>query len=318
MKMVILDSFIVNPGDLDWDLLKKFGELDVYDATPPQLVYERCRDAEIIFTSRTKVTGDVLRLCPKVKLVYALGTGYEMIDIAYCREHCIMACNNPAYSSNSVAQMVFSFLLELTCDMQSFRTAARDGKWTGMDDYMYHEYKHEELSELTLGLVGCGDIGRRAAQIALGFGMRVLATTATRSGGENGGIKFLPLEEMLAQSDVVSLHCPLTEKTRGMVDDAFISMMKPGAILINTARGGILNEKALYEALKDGRISAAGLDVMATEPPGADNPLFSLSNCIITPHISWATRAARLWLQKYTERNVAAFISGKELGSRIV
>lgn len=318
MKMVILDSFIVNPGDLDWDLLKKYGELDIYDATPPQLICERCHDAGVIFTSRAKLTGEVLRQCPKVKLVYALGTGYEMIDIAYCREHGIIACNNPAYSSNSVAQMVFSFLLELTTDMSSFRAAARDGKWTGMDDYMYHEFKHEELSELTIGLVGCGDIGRRVAQIALGFGMRVLATTATRSGGADGGIQFLPLEEMLAQSDVVSLHCPLTDKTRGMVNDTFISMMKPGAILINTARGGIVNEKLLYEALKNGRISAAGLDVMATEPPAVDNPLFSLSNCIITPHISWATRAARLRLQKYTERNVAAFLSGKEIGSRIV
>lgn len=318
MKLVVLDSFIVNPGDLNWDFLDKFGEVCVYDTTPPSLIAERCKDADAVLISRSKITAEVLRQCKNVKLVHALGTGYDMVDLAYCKEHGIIVCNNPSYSSDSVAQMVYSFLLELTTDMQSFREAARDGKWTGMDDYMYQEYKHEELSQLTIGLVGCGDIGRRVAQIALGFGMKVVASTTTRTTGEENGIKFLPLSEMLIQSDIVSLHCPLSDKTRGMVDESFISMMKPGAILINTARGGIVNEKVLYEALKSGRISAAGLDVLATEPPGPDNPLFSLSNCIITPHISWATRAARLRLQNYTERNLENFVSGKEIASRIV
>jgi glycerate dehydrogenase len=214
--------------------------------------------------------------------------------------------------------MVFSFLLELTTDLGSFRNAAKSGKWTGMADYMYQEYKHVELSELTIGLVGCGDIGMRVAQIAKSFGMKVIATTSSRTQGSEDGIEFLPLDRTLALSDVVSLHCPLTDKTRVMVDEAFISKLKQGAILINTARGGIVNEKVLYEALKSGRLSAAGLDVMATEPPGAENPLFSLDNCIITPHISWATKAARLRLQKFTDNNIAAFLSSGEIKSRIV
>ncbi len=318
MKMVILDSFIVNPGDLGWDYLKRYGELAVYERSENYEVAERCRDAEAIFTSRTRVLGEALRLCPKVRFVHALGTGYEMIDIDYCREHGIVVCNNPGYSSESVAQMVFSFLLELTTDVEGFRNAARSGLWTGMEEYRYHKFRHVELSGLTIGLVGCGDIGKRVAQIAMGFGMNVLATTNSRTQGSEGGITYMPLYEMLPMSDAVSLHCPLTEKTRGMVNGRFISKMKDGAILINTARGGIVSEKELYEALKSGKLSGAGLDVTSPEPPDKANPLLQLDNCIVTPHISWATRAARQRLQKMLEDNVAAFVSGGHIKSRIV
>ncbi len=318
MKMVILDSFIVNPGDLSWDYLRKYGELAVFERSGQAEVAERCKDAEAIFTSRTKVLGETLRLCPKVRFVHALGTGYEMVDLNYCRENGIVVCNNPGYSSESVAQMVFSFLLELTTDMEAFRGAARSGLWTGMEEYRYHEFRHVELSELTIGLVGCGDIGKRVAQIAMSFGMKVLATTSSRTQGSEGGITYMPLYEMLSLSDVVSLHCPLTEKTRGMADESFFAKMKDGAIFINTARGGIVNEKALCEALKSGKLSGAGLDVTSPEPPDKNNPLFTLDNCIITPHISWATRAARQRLQKMLENNIAAFISGREIKSRIV
>lgn len=312
MKMVVLDGFGVNPGDLSWDLLKEYGELTVYDRSEQSEIVERCKDADVVLTNRAKLTEETMSKCPNLNFINALGTGYDMIDLEYCRQHGIVVCNAPGYSTDSVAQLTFSLILDLTTDIRGLRSAARSGLWTGMSQFRYQELNHLELAGKTLGLVGCGAIGKRVAAIAMAFGMKVVSSTATRTEGTEGGITFMPLEEMLPLCDIVSLHCPLNDKTRGLVNKDFISKLKKGVILINTARGAVIDEAALFAALESGEISAAGLDVMTTEPPQKDNPLLSLDNCLITPHIAWASVAARRRLLDMVESNIAVFKGGSD------
>jgi len=318
MKIVVLDAFGVNPGDLSWDFLKKYGQVDIYDRTEQSEMVSRGEGADVVLSNRTAITRALLEACPRIKFINTLGTGYDMIDLEACREHGVVVCNVPAYSSDSVAQLAFLLILNLTTDLNAFCRAVKEGKWTGMAGFIYPNITYRELAGMKLGLIGCGGIGRRVAEMAAAFKMEVYATTRSRKSGREGAITYLTLDELLPICDVVSIHCPLNDETRGMVDEGFISKMKDGAILINTARGAILNEKAVAEALNSGKLAGAGLDVLAVEPPRPDNPLLHAKNCIITPHIGWATVEARRRLLATLEENLSSFIGGAEIKNRIV
>ncbi len=317
MKIVILDGYAVNPGDLSWDFLKKFGEVEVYDKTPDDLCAEKCVGAQVVFTNRAHITAELLDSCPTIKYISALGTGYDMIDIEACRARGVAVVNIPDYSATSVAQLTVQFLLALHSNLGGIENIVRTGNWTGIPGYRYDRVNYTELAGMTLGLIGCGSIGNRVAAIASALGMRVIAHTAHKHDDTNV-VKFVELDEILAEADVISLHCPLNSSTRGMVNCDFISKMKDGAKLINTSRGAVIDEAAVAEALRSGKISAAALDVLATEPADPKNPLLSAPNCIITPHIAWASRAARQRLMAVLESSLEDYTAtGKGL-NRIV
>lgn len=308
MKIVVLDGFAVNPGDLSWDFFGKFGDYTVYDKTPDSECAEKCFGADVVYTNRAKVTAEVLDKCPTVKYVSALGTGFDMIDIKAAKERGVAVVNIPAYSTPSVAQLTVHFLLTLFADLDGMRGIVKDGEWTGQPGYEYQHVLFTELQGLTLGLIGCGGIGGRVAAIAHAFGMRVLAHTA-HPHEDTETVKYVDLDSLLAESDAVSLHCPLNDSTRGMVDAAFIAKMKDGARLINTSRGAVLNERDVADALNSGKLSGAALDVLANEPALPDNPLLTAKNCIITPHIAWASKASRLRLLDVIEASLDNFIN---------
>lgn len=293
MKIVVLDGFAVNPGDLSWDFLGKFGEYTVYDKTPENECIEKCLDAEVIFTNRVHISSELLNACPKVKYISSLGTGYDMIDLDACRKKGVQVVNVPAYSTLSVAQHTVHLLLTLCTDIIGMSNIVREGKWTGIPGYRYQDVRYTEAASLRLGLVGCGNIGRKVAEIASALGMKVCAC-AKHKHESNEIIEFTDLYTVLAESDVISFHCPLDSETRGMVNSEMISNMKDGVKLINTSRGAIFNEADVADALNSGKISAAALDVLAVEPADSSNPLLKAKNCFITPHIAWASREARL------------------------
>ncbi len=292
MKIVILDGFAVNPGDLSWNELKKYGEVVALDKTPDPECAEKCKGAEAVYTNRCRITAELLDACPTVKYVSALGTGYDMIDVEACRERGVAVVNIPAYSTASVAQLTIQFLLTLFADLEGMQGIVKEGKWTGIPGYLYQKVMFTELQGLTIGLVGCGGIGGRVAEIAAAMDMRVLAHTAHHH-EDTDTVKYVSLDTLLSESDVVSLHCPLTDSTRGLVDAGFIAKMKDGARLINTSRGAVINEQDVADALNSGKLAGAALDVLATEPALPENPLLTAKNCIITPHIAWASKAAR-------------------------
>ena len=309
MRSTVLDGFAVNPGDLSWDFLSRFGEYSVYDSTPPELVAERLSGTDIVLTNRVKITPALLDSCKSIKFVTALGTGYDMIDVRVCRERGVEVCNAPGYSTDSVAQLAFSLLLALTNDLNGFRKVVRDGGWTGVPGIAYQKIPCMELAGKTVGVYGCGAIGKRFGELCRAFGMRVLAYRRSAVPGISDGIEYTDSETLLGESDFVSLHCPLTDETRGLVSSAFIAKMKRGAYLINTSRGAVVNEADLAEALTDGRLSGAALDVMCKEPPERDNPLTGLANCIVTPHCAWVTPEARKRLLLILERNISSFVN---------
>lgn len=309
MRSTVLDGFAVNPGDLSWDFLSRFGEYSVYDSTPPELVAERLSGTDIVLTNRVKITPALLDSCKSIKFVTALGTGYDMIDVRACRERGVEVCNAPGYSTDSVAQLAFSLLLALTNDLSGFRKIVRDGGWTGVPGIAYQKIPCMELAGKTVGVYGCGTIGKRFGELCRAFGMRVLAYRRSAVPGISDGIEYTDSETLLCESDFVSLHCPLTDETRGLVSSAFIAKMKRGAYLINTSRGAVVNEADLAEALTDGRLSGAALDVMCKEPPERDNPLTGLANCIVTPHCAWVTPEARKRLLLILERNISSFVN---------
>lgn len=307
MKIVVLDGFAVNPGDLSWDFLDKYGEARVYDKTEDKDAAAVIGDAEIVFTNRVHITPAVLDACPCIRYVSALGTGYDMIDVAACRSRGIEVCNVPGYSTMSVAQHAFTLMLSFFADLDGLCGIVKAGKWTGMPGFRYQTVRFHELAGKTVGIYGCGAIGEAFGQMCRSFGMRVLGTRRSKRSGEENGIAYVTPDELLAESDVVSLHCPLTDETRGMVDREFIGHMKAGAILINTSRGAVLDESAVADALNDGRLGGAGLDVLAKEPADGANPLLSAKNAVITPHCAWTTPEARLRLIDILDRNLAAF-----------
>lgn len=317
MKIVITDGFAVNPGDLSWDWLAKYGEYTVYDKLTDEVAAEKIGDADVVFTNRVKIGAEVLEKCANIKYVSALGTGYDMIDAAGCRARGIEVCNVPGYSTASVAQLAFSLLLANAFDMEGYRGIVRDGKWTGVPGFRYQENKFIELDGKTVGVYGCGEIGMRFARICLAFGMRVLATKRSKTSGETDGIRFVTPDELIRQSDYISFHCPLTAETRGMVNRDFISKMKDGAVIINTSRGAVLNESDVADALRSGKLGGLGADVLSVEPARDDNPLLTAPNTVITPHCAWTSIEARTRLMNILDANLSSFVKTGEGINRV-
>ncbi len=307
--IVVLDGFTLNPGDLDWAPLRALGECRIYDRTAAGEVIERADGAAVILTNKTPVNADALGRLPALRCIGVLATGYNIVDVGAARDHGIVVTNVPAYSTESVAQLVFAHLLNLMEGVEHHARTVRQGRWSASPDFSYWDWPLRELAGLTIGIVGYGRIGRAVARIAGAFGMHVIA--ADRAGVRmHRGVPLVPLDELFRLSDVISLHCPLTPETLGMVDARRLALMKPGAVLINTSRGPLVDEAALAAALQQGRIAGAGLDVLAVEPPEPGNPLLSAPHCAITPHIGWATVAARRRLLTAAVDNVTMFLAG--------
>lgn len=316
MNIVVLDGFTMNPGDLSWSELEKLGTLKVYDRTSPEQLLERAADAEAVLTNKTVINASSLRNMPKLKYVGVLATGYNVVDIAVARDLGIVVTNIPAYSTESVAQMVFAHILNITHSVGSYAQEAHAGVWSRQADFSYTNSPLMELYGKRIGIVGFGNTGSATARIAKAFGMEVLVyTSKSQSALPEGMTKACSMDEIFSTSDIVSLHCPLNDKTAEIVNAHNLSLMKETAILINTGRGGLVNENDLAEALKSHRIKAAGLDVMVNEPPREDNPLLELENCFITPHIAWATYEARVRLMDQAVKNLKSFIEGNVINN---
>jgi glycerate dehydrogenase len=312
MKIVVLDGYVANPGDLDWSPLAALGRVTVHDRTPAALTLERAAGAQAVLTNKVVLAAAELAVLPDLRYIGVLATGYNVIDVAAARERGIVVTNVPAYSTPSVAQHVFALLLELTRGVGRHGELVRQGRWSACPDFAFWETPQVELTGLAFGIVGFGAIGQAVARIALALGMQVLVHTRTPNPTAWPEVTFVGRDELFAQSDVISLHCPLTEETRNLVNATRLMAMKPGAYLINAGRGPLVDEMALAEMLHAGRIAGAGLDVLVQEPPPIENPLLTAPNCIITPHLAWATRAARQRLLDVAIDNVRAFVSGRE------
>lgn len=316
MNIVVLDGFTMNPGDLSWSELEKLGTLKVYDRTSPEQLLERAADAEAVLTNKTVINASSLRNMPKLKYVGVLATGYNVVDIAVARDLGIVVTNIPSYSTESVAQMVFAHILNITHSVGSYAQEAHAGVWSRQADFSYTNSPLMELYGKRIGIVGFGNTGSATARIAKAFGMEVLVyTSKSQSALPEGMTKACSMDEIFSTSDIVSLHCPLNDKTAEIVNAHNLSLMKETAILINTGRGGLVNENDLAEVLKSHRIKAAGLDVMVNEPPREDNPLLGLENCFITPHIAWATYEARVRLMDQAVKNLKSFIEGNVINN---
>ena len=313
MKIVILDGYTENPGDLSWDALKAFGEVTVYDRTPndEDEIIRRIGDAEIVITNKTPLSARVFDACPGIRCVPVLATGYNIVDYNYAAKKGIPVCNVPAYGTDSVAQFAIALLLEICHHVAHHSRTVYDGKWTSSVDFCYWDYPLIELRGKTMGIIGFGRIGRQTARIASAMGMKILAydTFANEEGRQLA--EYVTLDELFAASDVIALHCPLFPETSGIINSANIAKMKDGVILINNSRGPLIVEQDLADALNSGKVAAAGVDVVSTEPIRADNPLLKAKNCFITPHISWAPLEARQRIMDCTVQNVKAFVEGK-------
>jgi len=311
MKIVVIEGYSLNPGDLSWAGLEALGTLTMYDRTPQHLIVERCKDAEIVFTNKEPLGRNIMERLPKLKFIGVLATGYNCVDIAAARDLGIVVSNVPGYGTNSVVQLSFALLLELTLRVQDHSNAVRNGDWSRSPDFCFWNYPLIELSGKTMGIIGFGDIGKKVGDVASAFGMKVIGNSRTRTDqSHRSNFRWASVEELLEQSDVVSLHCPLTPDTTGLIKRDNLKRMKPSAFLLNTSRGPLIVEQDLADALNEGVIAGAGIDVLSKEPPPPDNPLLSAKNCIITPHIAWATREARIRLMDIVVSNTKAYIGG--------
>jgi len=311
MKIVVLDGFTLNPGDLSWAELEALGPCTIYDRTSPAQVVERAADAEIVLTNKTPVRREHIEQLPKLRYLGVLATGYNIVDTAAARTHQIPVTNVPAYGTRSVAQATLALLLELALHVGQHSDSVRQGKWSTNPDFCFWESPLIELDGRMMGIVGFGRIGQAVAQLAAALGMKVVVSRRVARQGEASPFQVVDLETLFRSSDVVSLHCPLTPETQHLVNDERLGWMKPTAFLLNTSRGPLIDEPALAQALNSGRLAGAGLDVLAAEPPPADNPLLRAKNCIITPHQAWATQAARSRLLNTAVANVKAFLAEK-------
>lgn len=305
-RIIVLDGAVENPGDLSWEPLAALGELTVYDYTAPGDVIARIGDAPIILTNKTVISAEVMAACPQLRYIGVLATGYNVIDIAEAKRRGIVVANVPAYSTPTVAQFTMALLLEICLHVGHHSRVVHEGKWSACRDFAFWDYPLMELQGKTMGIIGYGSIGKAVAKLAKAFGMKVLAYS--RHGAEED---YAPLDELLAQSDIVSLHCPLTAENAGMINAETIARMKDGVIILNTARGGLINEADLREALLSGKVYAAASDVTAREPINADSPLLGLDNMIITPHIAWAATEARQRLMDSATDNVRKYLAGQ-------
>ena len=310
MKIVVLDGYGVNPGDLSWETLEALGDVEVYPRTAPEDVIDRCFNAEIILTNKVVINKQILVSLPRLKYIGVLATGYNVVDVDTASDLDIIVTNIPAYSTDSVVQMTFAHILTMTNRVEHYTQQNRNGRWSNHPDFVYWDTPLIELAGKTMGIVGLGNIGMKVAQLARCFGMEVYAFTSKASSLLPEGIQKTTFEGLLSVSDILSLHCPLNRSTREMINASSLAKMKEGALLINTGRGPLVNEADVAEALRSGHLGGYGADVMCQEPPAEDNPLFSAPNAYITPHIAWATFEARKRLIAIAVGNVKAFIDG--------
>lgn len=311
MKIVVLDGFALNPGDLSWEGLKKLGECQIYDRTKPGEILSRIEDAEVVITNKAVLDEKLINCLPKLKYIGVTATGYNVVDVQAAARNGIVVTNIPAYSTDSVAQLVFSHILNVTNRVEMHANSVKAGDWAANPDFAFWRSPQMELSGKTLGIIGFGRIGRKVAQIGLAFGMKIIFHNRSKVADNPAETRQTTLEEVFAQSDVVSINCPLTAENSEFVNEKLLLKMKPTAILVNTGRGGLICEADLANSLNLGVIAAACLDVLSTEPPKSENPLLSARNCFVTPHIAWATIEARQRLMNITVENLHCFISGK-------
>ncbi len=310
MKLVVLDGYAANPGDVSWEEFRALGDLTVYDRTAPEETIDRIGDSEIVLLNKTPLGADVFSACKNLRLVSVLATGYNIVDTQAARAHGVTVCNVPGYSTGAVAQMTFALLLEITQQVGLHSAAVFAGDWQRSPDFCFWNKPLTELAGKTMGLIGYGAIGQAVGNIALAFGMKLLVT-ARHEKPVPDGAEFVDLDALLRRADIVSLHCPQTAENRRMINADALAKVKDGAILLNTARGGLIDEQAVADALKTGKLAAFGADVVSQEPISADNPLLAAPNCFLTPHIAWAPYETRLRLHRITAENVRAFLEGK-------
>lgn len=316
MKAVVLDGYTLNPGDLSWKALEALCPTTVYDRTATtaegtRLILERIGDAEIVFTNKTPVTAEIIAAAPALQFIGVLATGYNVVDVAAAKNKGIVVSNIPTYGTTAVAQMAIALLLEVCHHVGAHSDAVRRGDWTNNKDWCFWNYPLIELAGKTMGIIGFGRIGQNTARIAQALGMQILAHDSFKIPElENDTLRYVELDELYAKSDVISLHCPLFDSTKGMINAASIAKMKDGVILINTSRGPLVVEQDLTDALNSGKVAAAGLDVVSSEPIAANNPLLQAKNCIITPHIAWAPKESRGRLMDIAIENVRQFLAG--------
>lgn len=311
LKFVVLDSYALNPGDLSWEWLENLGECEIYDRTPADKILERCMGADVVITNKTPITKDTLSKLSNLKYIALESTGYNVVDYEYAKEMGVPVSNIPAYSTNAVAQLTFSLILEITNAVGIHSESVRNGDWANCPDFCYWKTPLTELCGKTLGIVGFGQIGQAVADIAEAFKMNIVAVSGHETDqSHRKNFSWVDMDTLAKKSDIISFHCPLTEKTTGLVNEEFISKCKDGAIIINTSRGPVVDDQALANALNCGKLRGAGLDVLTVEPPKADNPLLSAKNCFITPHIAWAGFETRERLMNILEENVKAYLNG--------
>jgi glycerate dehydrogenase len=312
MKIVVLDGYTLNPGDLSWDELKKFGEVTVYDRTPAEQVVERAAGAEIVFTNKTPVNEASINQLAGLRFIGVLATGYNIVHTDAAKAKGIVVANVPGYGTASVVQHTFALLLELCLHVQRHSDAVMEGKWSGAKDFCFWNYPLVELAGKTMGIIGFGTIGKQVGDVATAFGMNIIGNSRHRTDqSQRKNFKWADVPELLQQSDVVSIHCPLFPETKGLINKDSLRLMKKSAFLLNTSRGPIVVDKDLADALNHDVIAGAGIDVLSVEPPPANNPLIGARNCIITPHIAWATKEARERLMHASAQNLAAFVQGR-------
>lgn len=312
MKIVVLDGYTLNPGDLSWESVEKLADVTVYDRTPADQIVERAKEADIVFTNKTPLDEATLNQLPNLKFISVLATGFNIVDVATAKKNGVVVSNVPGYGTPSVVQLTFALLLELTLHVQRHSDSVRDGKWARSVDFCFWDYPLIELAGKTMGIIGFGSIGEKVADVATAFGMNIIGSKRHRTDqSHRPNFKWAEIPELLAESDVVSIHTPLVPETQGLINKENLALMKPTAFLLNTSRGPIIVDQDLADALNNGVIAGAGIDVLSKEPPLPDNPLFTAKNCLITPHIAWATTEARARLMAITVDNLAAFLDGK-------
>lgn len=315
MKLVILDGHVVNPGDLSWEFLNRFGQVTVYDRSVGEDVAGRIGDAEIVMTNKTPLTEEIFAACPNLQLVCVLATGYNVVDCDAAKKRDIPVCNVPGYGTAAVAQFTFSLLLELCNGVGHHSRAVHGGKWTRNADFCFWDTPQVELAGKTLGIIGFGSIGRAVGKIASAMGMDVIAYNRSRCPEGEAIATYVELDTLLKTADVISLHCPLTPETAGIINEKAIAKMKDGAMLINTARGPLVDENAIRRALESGKLSGFAADVVTQEPIPADSPLMGAPNCILTPHMAWAPKDSRQRIMTCVEKNIDAFLDGKPINT---
>lgn len=314
MNIVVLDGYTENPGDLSWDSLRQYGELTVYDRTPEDQIVERIGKGEIIYTNKTPITRETLEQCPSIRFIGTLATGYNVVDVKAAAERKIPVCNIPGYGTQAVAQFTMGLLLELCHHIGAHSDSVKAGEWSACPDFCYWKYPQMELAGKTMGIIGFGSIGREVGRLAQAFGMKVLAYSRTRHPElETENCRYAELEELFSDSDVISLHCPLFPETEGIINRSGINKMKDGVLIINTARGPLIVESDLREALESGKVGGAALDVVSREPITPDNPLLEAPNIILTPHIAWAPKESRQRLMDIAAENLKAFLAGSPI-----